>query len=78
MDKKFEKLTFHQKMEMLVREMVEDDLALKEALKEFEKIYIEAASRKFNGNMCKTAKALRVHRNTLHNRAKALRAKIGV
>lgn len=55
--------------------MVEKELDLKDAMREFEKIYIETASKKYQGNMTKTAKALGVHRNTLRNRVKFLKIK---
>ena len=70
MDKKFEDLNLHQQLEIVVREMVEKDLNLKDGLKEFEKIFFETAAKKFNGNQTKMAKALGIHRNTLHNRTK--------
>jgi DNA-binding NtrC family response regulator len=65
----------HEKMVLLIQEMVEKELPLKEAIKEFEKIYIETSAKKFNGNKTKMAKALNVHRNTLHNLCKALKIK---
>jgi DNA-binding NtrC family response regulator len=73
MQKKSDKLTIHRKLEIIIEEMVEKELSLKDVLKEFEKIYIEVASKKYNGNMTKMAKALGIHRNTLHNRAKGLK-----
>ncbi len=73
MEKKFDQLSIHQKLEKIIEEMVEKELHLKDALKEFEKIYIETASKKYKGKMTKIAKALGVHRNTLRNRAKSLR-----
>ncbi len=65
--------TIHEKMVLLIQEMIEKELPLKEAIKEFEKIYIETAAKKFDGNKTKMAKALNVHRNTLHNLCKALK-----
>lgn len=73
MKKKYEELTLNQKMKILIQEMVDKGLHLKDSLGEFEKIYIQTASKKYRGNMSKTAKALGVHRNTLHNRAKAVK-----
>jgi DNA-binding NtrC family response regulator len=55
--------------------MVEKELPIKEAIKEFEKIYIETAAEKYNGNMTKMAQALGIHRNTLHNLRKTLKIK---
>ena len=73
MQKRSDKLTIHRKLEIIIEEMVEKELSLKDVLKEFEKIYIEIASKKYNGNMTKMAKARGLHRNTLHNRAKSLK-----
>ncbi|MBM3310676.1 MAG: hypothetical protein FJY80_04120 [Candidatus Aminicenantes bacterium] len=78
MDKKakdFGDLTLHQKMEFLVRDMVEKDIGFRDGLKEFQKLYLEASARKFKGNKSKMAEALGLHRNTLHNKAKSLKIK---
>ena len=75
MQKEFRALSLHQKMVVLVTELVEKELPIKEALREFEKIYIETAGVKYNGNKTKIAKALGIHRNTLHNLCKALKIK---
>ena len=72
MKKEYEELNLHQKMEILIQELVENELPIKDALREFEKIYIELAAKKYNGNKTKMAKALGLHRNTLHNLIKAL------
>jgi len=75
MKKKYETRNLHQKMEVLIQEMVEKDLHLEDALKEFEKIYIEMTSKKYQANITRMAKALGIHRNTLHNRIKSLKIK---
>lgn len=75
MQKEYEELTLHKKMEILITELVEKDLPIKDALREFEKIYIEIVGKKFKGNKTKMARALGVHRNTLHNLIKALKIK---
>jgi len=75
MEKKYKALSLHQKMEMLIQEMVEKELLLKDAMKEFERIFIETASKKYQRNMTKVATALGIHRNTLHNRTKSLKIK---
>jgi len=75
MKNKHKTLNLHQKIEILIQEMVEREIHLKDALKEFEKIYLKTASEKYQGNMTKMAKALGIHRNTLHNRAKSLKIK---
>jgi len=78
MDKKakdFADFSLHQKMELLVRDMVEKEISFRDAQKEFQKLYLEAASKKYGGNKSKMAEALRLHRNTLHNKAKSLKIK---
>ncbi len=71
--RKSENLNIHQKMEILIHEMVEKELPFKDSLREFEKIYIEMALKKYKGNKTQMAKALGIHRNTLHNLSKSLR-----
>jgi len=73
MDRKFSDLNIHQKLEVTIQEMVEKELDLKAALKEFQKIFFETAAKKYNGNQTKMAKALGIHRNTLHNRSQTLK-----
>jgi DNA-binding NtrC family response regulator len=75
MEKRFSDLNLHQKLEIMIKEMVEKELSLKDALREFEKIFFEQTGRKYEGNKTKMAKALGIHRNTLHNRSKALKLK---
>jgi transcriptional regulator with PAS, ATPase and Fis domain len=75
MDKKFSELNIHQKLETVIKEMVEKELRLKDVLREFEKIFFEQTARKYEGNKTKMAKALGIHRNTLQNRAKAFKIK---
>jgi len=72
MQKKSDRLNLHQKLEIIIEEMVEKELSLKDVLREFEKIYIETAVKKYKGKMTKMAQALGIHRNTLRNRAKIL------
>ena len=72
-DKKFESLNLHQKLELIVAEMVDKELSLKDALREFEKLFFEQTARRFDGNKTRMAKALGIHRNTLQNRAKSLK-----
>jgi DNA-binding NtrC family response regulator len=73
--KKSSSLTIHQKLETLIKEMVEKEIRYKDALDEFEKIFIETASKIYKGNKSKVAKSIGIHRNTLHSRAKALKIK---
>jgi len=76
LSKKFEGLNIHQKMVFLVEEMVENELPLKEAQKEFKKIYIETAARKYNGTKIRIAEALGIHRNTLNNLSRDLKIEL--
>jgi len=73
MSKKSKIPSIHERMVLLIKEMVEKELPIKEAIKEFEKIYIETASETCNGNKTKMAQALGIHRNTLHNLCKTLK-----
>lgn len=75
MDKKSSDLTIHQKLEIVIKEMVEREVRLKEALSEFEKIFLETAAKKYGGNKTKLARQIGLHRNTLNSRAKALKIK---
>ncbi|MFA9453685.1 MAG: helix-turn-helix domain-containing protein [Candidatus Aminicenantaceae bacterium] len=72
MSREYEQLTINAKMKLLAKELVENELPLRDALREFEKLYILTASKKYNGNKTRMAKALGVHRNTLHNLCKSL------
>ncbi|HZX09613.1 MAG TPA: helix-turn-helix domain-containing protein [Acidobacteriota bacterium] len=75
MPKESKDFSLHQKMEILIDDLVDNEIPLKEALKEFEKIYIETAKKKHQGNKTKTAEALGIHRNTLYNLCKTLKIK---
>ncbi len=68
-------MTIHQKLEAVIKEMVDKEVRYKEALREFEKIYLETAMKKYKGNKTLIAKALGIHRNTLHSRTKLLKIK---
>jgi transcriptional regulator with PAS, ATPase and Fis domain len=73
MEKKTERLNIHQKLELVIGEMVDKEIRLKDGLKEFQKIYIELTAKKYKGNKTRMACALGIHRNTLLGRAKALK-----
>ncbi len=75
MEKRFSDLNIHQKLDLVIRDMVDKELSLKDVLREFEKIFFEQTAKKYEGNKTKMAKALGIHRNTLQNRAKALKIK---
>jgi len=74
MCEEFSGLTLNQKMKQVIKEMVDIELPFKEALKEFEKIYIDVAEQKYNGKKSKMARALGIHRNTLCNIIKRLKS----
>ena len=76
MEKKSSEQTIHHKLENIIKDMVDKEIDLKTALREFEKIYFEQTARKHEGNRTKMAKVLRIHRNTLHNRIKILKIKM--
>ena len=73
--KDYKTLNIHQKMEILIQELVEKELPLNEAVAEFKKIYLQTASKKYNGTKTRMAEALGVHRNTLTHLAKRLKIK---
>jgi DNA-binding NtrC family response regulator len=75
MEKRSSEPSLHQRMELIVKDMVDRDINLKDALREFEKIFFEQAARKHQGNKTKMAQALGIHRNTLHNRARILKVR---
>lgn len=68
-------MSIHQKMELLIEEMVEKELPLPEALNEFKKIYIQTVGKKCNGTKTRMADALGIHRNTLNHITKKLKIK---
>jgi DNA-binding NtrC family response regulator len=72
MNNEYRYLSLHQKMAILAQELVERDLPLKESVKEFEKLFIAAAEKKYKGNKTRMAEAMGIHRNTLHNLYKSL------
>ncbi len=73
--KKSRSLTIHRRLELLIKEMVDREIQYKDAIDEFEKIFLETSAKKYKGNKSKVAKAIGIHRNTLHSRAKALKIK---
>ena len=52
-------------LEGLVSQMVERGILFEEALGEFEKRFIKRALERAQGNQCRAAKMLGIHRNTL-------------
>lgn len=56
----------------IVDELVEQGLTLEQARREFEKQFIVASIRSNDGNLCRSARSLGVHRNTLRNKVSNL------
>jgi Fis family transcriptional regulator, factor for inversion stimulation protein len=54
-----------EQLESLVAMMVERGILLEEAVTEFEKKFIKRVLERSNGNQCRAAKTLGIHRNTL-------------
>jgi Fis family transcriptional regulator len=52
-------------LESLIGLMVERGILLEEAVTEFEKKFIKRVLERSNGNQCRAAKTLGIHRNTL-------------
>ena len=52
-------------LEALINRMIENGIQYPEAVSEFEKRFIQRLLERYNGNLCKTAEALGIHRNTL-------------
>ncbi|MGQ9618554.1 MAG: helix-turn-helix domain-containing protein [Candidatus Aminicenantia bacterium] len=75
MAKEFSDLSIREKMEIIAKEMIESNLYLKEALSEFEKIFIEIALKVHKGNRCRASKTLGIHRNTLAGKINSLKIK---
>ncbi|MEM9554951.1 MAG: helix-turn-helix domain-containing protein [Acidobacteriota bacterium] len=56
----------------LVGELVDRGVTLAQARQEFERQFISASIRSSNGNLCRSARRLGVHRNTLRNKVARL------
>ena len=55
-------------MEALIKEMLDGQILLSEAVSEFEKVYIQSVMERNGDHLCNTATALGIHRNTLSKR----------
>jgi DNA-binding NtrC family response regulator len=62
-------------LEQLVAQMVEKGVHYEDALREFDRRFIATVVEKSDGNLCKAADALGVHRNTLSRKLKDLKIK---
>lgn len=56
------------RLELLIEEMLDGKIMLDEALKEFEKLYIQKALARNGTHLSLTATTLGIHRNTLSKR----------
>jgi DNA-binding NtrC family response regulator len=54
-----------QKLDSLIEEMIIKGIRFPEARREFEKRFLSQVLERENGNLSRTAKVLRIHRNTL-------------
>lgn len=52
-------------LEALIAQMVEQGIAYQDAVREFEKRFIKRVLDNADGNQCKAAQELHIHRNTL-------------
>jgi DNA-binding NtrC family response regulator len=65
-----------QKLDALIEEMISKGIRFPEAKREFEKRFLAQVLEKENGNLCRAAKVLRIHRNTLSKKIQDYRLKI--
>jgi len=65
----------HKLLEQLVAQMVEKGVHYEDAIREFDRRFIATVVEKSDGNLCKAADALGVHRNTLARKLKDLKIK---
>jgi Fis family transcriptional regulator len=65
----------HKLLEQLVAQMVDRGIRYEDALREFDKRFISQVVEKSDGNLCKAADTLGVHRNTLTRKMKDLKIK---
>ena len=65
----------HKLLEQLVSQMVERGVHYEDAQREFDRRFITTVVEKSDGNLCKAADMLGVHRNTLSRKMKELKIK---
>ena len=63
-------------LEGLVGQMVERGILFDEAVGEFEKRFIKRVLERTNGNQCRAAELLGIHRNTLRNKVGILNIRL--
>jgi DNA-binding NtrC family response regulator len=66
-----------ERLEALVAEMVAKGIRYQDAQREFEKQFITRVIQSSDGNVCRAADTLGVHRNTLTRKIKDLRIRAG-
>lgn len=59
-------------LDKIVDELVRQGVTLEQARKEFEKQFIVASIQLNEGNLCRSARCLGIHRNTLRNKVSNL------
>jgi len=59
------------RFETLIEEMLDGQILLDEAMREFERLYIQKALNRHGEHLSNTAKVLGIHRNTLSKRVAA-------
>lgn len=65
----------HKLLDQLVGEMVAKGVHYEDAQREFDKRFVTCVLEKSDGNLCKAADTLGVHRNTLSRKIKELKIK---
>ncbi|MSO35066.1 MAG: histidine kinase [Acidobacteria bacterium] len=66
----------HKLLDQLVTEMVTRGVHYTDAQREFDKRFITCVIEKSDGNLCKAAEVLGVHRNTLTRKVKELKIRV--
>ena len=70
-------MPMREQLERLVDEMVTKGIRYEDAAREFEKRFISHVLAKSDGNLCRAADTLGVHRNTLSRKIAELKIKAG-
>ena len=65
----------HKLLDQLVNEMVAKGVHYEDAQREFDKRFVTCVIEQSDGNLCKAADTLGVHRNTLARKVKELKIK---
>ena len=66
----------HKLLDQLVTEMVEKGVHYEDAVREFDKRFVACVVEQSDGNLCKAADTLGVHRNTLARKIKEHKIKL--